>query len=80
MKLNDFAMPAIGQKCIGINFTRDTAYNGMDCEVKSYIEITEHTKGRDGAIWEPGLYFGCRWSNGTEGGVALHNLKPVVNP
>lgn len=76
MNLRDLYIPQIGDTCFGMNFTKHTDRNGKECVIKAFIQIEEHTKDRDGVIWEPGLYFGCQWIDGVRGAVGLHNLQP----
>lgn len=75
MNLRDLYIPEIGDTCTGINFTRDTDRNDMECVVEEFIHIEEHAKGPDGSIWEPGTYYDCTWSDGVRGACALHNLQ-----
>ena len=77
MNLRDLYLPQIGDRCVGINFTRDTERNDMTCEVIDFIEVLEHTKSNHGDIWTPGTYYVCQWADGAVGAVALHNLKPA---
>lgn len=75
MNLRDLYIPEIGDTCTGINFTRDTDRNGMECLVTEFIKVDEHTKGPCGFIWTPGTYYGVRFLDGVETGVSLHNLQ-----
>lgn len=76
MNLRDLHLPEIGDSCTGVNFAKHTDRNGMQCTVKTWIQVEEHIKDREGVIWEPGLYFGCQWSDGQQGACGPHNLQP----
>lgn len=68
-------MIRIGDICTGIGFTRHTDRNGQVCVVEDIIELEEHVKDDDGAIWEPGTYYACKWQDGQYGASEFENLR-----